>query len=195
MGLEIMYKSTNKKKLQNKAVDSGSDEFKPGVTDDFRLEQMPEVSRRKFLAMLGAATAFAGTACTDYRDKGEIIPYTRKPEDMIIGTANYYASTCNACALRCGTLIKTREGRPIKILGNSDHPVNKGKICAVGESNILNLYDPERLQNPTNIKGSSLLLFKNDVAQETWVNADKEIIALMNKALSDNKEIAFVANT
>ncbi|MCK7524840.1 MAG: hypothetical protein MZV64_48150 [Ignavibacteriales bacterium] len=44
--------------------------------------------------------------------------------------------------------MKTREGRPIKVDGNPDHPVNKGKICAKGQANILNLYDPERLKTP-----------------------------------------------
>ncbi len=45
-------------------------------------------------------------------------------------------------------LIKTREGRPIKIDGNPDHPVSKGKICAQGQASIMSLYDPDRLKNP-----------------------------------------------
>ena len=101
-----------------------------------------------FLPLLGASAALAGTACTDYRDKGEIVPYNNKPEEITVGKPNYYASTCTACANSCGILIKTREGRPIKVDGNPDHPVNKGKICAKGQANILNLYDPERLKKP-----------------------------------------------
>src|SRR3989339_1482942 len=123
-------------------------EFAEGMTEEFNLDAQPSHSRRKFLALAGASAAFAATACTDYRDKGEIIPYNKKPDDLTIGVANYYASTCTGCSNTCGILIKTREGRPIKIDGNPDHPISRGKICAAGQANILNLYDPERLKEP-----------------------------------------------
>ena len=129
-------------------IEAKGHEFKEGVTDDFSATRMSNLSRRKFLALLGASAALAGTACTDYRDKGEIVPYNIKPEEITVGKPNFYASTCTACANACGILIKTREGRPIKVDGNPDHPVNKGKICAKGQANILNLYDPERLKKP-----------------------------------------------
>ncbi|MFI5238024.1 MAG: TAT-variant-translocated molybdopterin oxidoreductase, partial [Ignavibacteriales bacterium] len=124
------------------------DEFKEGVSENFDSSGMSSLSRRKFLALLGASAALAGTACTDYRDKGEIIPYNKMPEEITPGKANYYASTSTCCADACGLLIKTREGRPIKLDGNPDHPVTKGKICAQGHASIMNLYDPDRLKNP-----------------------------------------------
>ncbi|MEJ2196770.1 MAG: TAT-variant-translocated molybdopterin oxidoreductase, partial [Ignavibacteriaceae bacterium] len=108
-------------------------EFKEGASESPDLSQMSTVSRRKFLALLGASAAFAGTACSDYHDKGEIVPYNKKPEEITLGKANYYASVCNGCSSACGVLIKTREGRPIKVDGNPDHPVSKGKICSQGQ--------------------------------------------------------------
>ncbi|MBI5326564.1 MAG: TAT-variant-translocated molybdopterin oxidoreductase [Ignavibacteriae bacterium] len=162
-------------------------EFADGMTDEFKPEDMPSHSRRKFLALAGASAAFAATACTDYRDKGEIIPYNKKPDDMTIGVANYYASTCTGCSNACGILIKTREGRPIKIDGNPDHPVSKGKICAAGQANILNLYDPERLKEPmsgTNGKFKAI----------SWKEIDNSIIEALNKSSADNKEIAIITN-
>jgi len=180
----------NDKNMQSELL--RNDEFMPGVTDEFNPKELTGISRRKFLALAGASAAFAATACTNYRDKGEIMPYVKKPEEVTYGKANYYASTCNECSLACGTLIKTREGRPVKITGNPEHPINKGKICAIGEASILNLYDPDRIKFPLNVKGSDLFLFKNDLSKESWANADKEIVDALNKAKNEGKEVAII---
>jgi len=167
-------------------LEAKNHEFKEGVTDDFSPAGLSGLSRRKFLALLGASAALAGTACTDYRDKGEIVPYNIKPEEITVGKPNYYASTCTSCANACGILIKTREGRPIKVDGNPDHPVNKGKICAKGQASILNLYDPERLKNPLKQRDG---IFNS----LSWKDADTDILAALTFAGS--KEIAIVTHT
>lgn len=170
-----------------KTLEARNHEFADGVTDDFNPnESLSGISRRKFLALLGASAAFAGVACSDYRDKGEIVPYNVKPEEIILGKPNFYASTCTACPNSCGILIKTREGRPIKVDGNPEHPVNRGKICAKGQANILNLYDPERIQQP---------LKKNSAGFDNidWKKADSDIIAALSMAGS--KEISIVTHT
>ncbi|MEW6506234.1 MAG: TAT-variant-translocated molybdopterin oxidoreductase [Bacteroidota bacterium] len=156
-------------------------EFLEGVTDDFDEAKLTGISRRRFIALLTASTAFAATACTDYREKGEIIPYNKRPEEIKPGIANYYASTCSGCSQSCGILVKTREGRPIKIDGNPEHPVNNGKICSKGQASILNLYDPERLKEPL-ISGR----------KSGWEIVDKEIISLLDNASKKNREIAIV---
>ena len=115
-------------------TEKDASEFMAGVTDDFNSSEMSGISRKQFLALLTASAAFAAAGCSDYRDKGEIIPYTKKPEEVTPGIPNFYASTCTACSQMCGILIKTREGRPIKIDGNPDHPINQGKICAKGQA-------------------------------------------------------------
>ena len=166
-------------------IEAKSHEFKEGVTDDFSTAGMSNLSRRKFLALLGASAALAGTACTDYRDKGEIVPYNVKPEEITVGKPNFYASTCTACSSACGILIKTREGRPIKVDGNPDHPVNQGKICAKGQANILNLYDPERLKSP-------LINRSNSFDEISWKDADNDIIKTLGSV--NGKEIAVVTN-
>ncbi|PKL81904.1 MAG: molybdopterin oxidoreductase, partial [Ignavibacteriae bacterium HGW-Ignavibacteriae-3] len=132
-------------------------------------------------ALLAASTALTATACTDYHDKGEIIPYNKRPEEILPGVANYYASTCNGCGMACGILIKTREGRPVKVDGNPDHPINKGKICAKGQANILSLYDPERLRYPMK-SGKEI----------SWKKADGEIISVLNDVQREGREIAVI---
>lgn len=161
------------------------DEFQEGVSDGIDTNGMSSISRRKFLALLGASAAIAGTACSDYRDKGEIIPYNKKPEEITLGKANYYASTCTSCSNACGTLIKTREGRPIKLDGNPDHPVSKGKICAQGQASIMSLYDPDRLKNPKKKNDRSF----NDY---NWKDATDEIVFdLMN---AGSREISIITH-
>ena len=166
-------------------IENQQNEFKEGVSDEFDSSGMSSLSRRKFLAMLGASAALAGTACSDYRDQGAIVPYNSKPEEILPGKANYYASTCTACSNACGILIKTREGRPIKIDGNPDHPVSKGKVCARGQASIMSLYDPDRLKNPKK-------KIDRRFVDYNWKDVNDEIMfELMNVG---GKEISIITN-
>lgn len=171
----------------SKIVEASRHEFKDGVTDNFHPSELSHISRRKFLALVGASAALAGAGCADYPDKGEIIPYNKKPEEVTLGKPNYYASTSTGCVHTCGVLIKTREGRPIKVEGNPDHPVSNGKVCLKCQASILNLYDPERLKEPTYNLGAGMF----DAA--SWKMVDDAITAaLMNVG---KKEIAVITHT
>ncbi|HCV44165.1 MAG TPA: molybdopterin oxidoreductase, partial [Bacteroidetes bacterium] len=172
----------------NSVSEMKAHEFMAGVTDDFNMDNLSGMSRKQFLALLTASAAFAATGCSNYRDKGEIVPYTKKPEEIVPGVANYYASTCTGCSQSCGILIKTREGRPIKIDGNPDHPVNQGKICAKGQASILNLYDPYRLRRPTS--GS----LSGKMSDLSWKRADAEIRKQLEACTNSSKQIAIVTN-
>ena len=157
-----------------------ANEFMAGVTDDFSIEALPGMSRKQFLALLTASAAFAAAGCSNYRDKGEIVPYNRQIEGLTPGIAQHYASTCTGCSAACGILIKTREGRPIKLDGNPDHPVNRGKICAKGQAGILDFYDPNRLRAPV-VKGAG-----------SWSESDRRVREGLDAAASAGKEIALV---
>jgi molybdopterin-containing oxidoreductase family iron-sulfur binding subunit len=165
-------------------------EFMSGVTEDFRVEDLSTMSRKKFLALVSASAAFAAAGCSNYRDKGAIVPYTKKPEEVQAGVANFYASTCAGCANACGILIKTREGRPIKVDGNPDHPVNLGKVCATGQASVLNLYDPNRLRAP--FYGLSSGKSTNAL---TWAQADAEITAALKRASDEGRRIVVVTKS
>ncbi|MBA4311449.1 MAG: molybdopterin oxidoreductase [Chlorobiaceae bacterium] len=164
-------------------------EFIDGATEEFGLSNLSPISRKKFIALLSASTAFAMAGCSNYKDRGEIVPYSKKPENVTPGVANYYASTCNGCSQSCGILIKTREGRPIKVDGNPDHPINRGKICAKGQAGILNLYDPYRLRAPQYGTASGRL---EDLS---WQIADAEVIKKLEESVKSGKEIAIVAHS
>ena len=180
------WKSLRELYDESSVDDLKANEFMAGITDEFDVDRLSTMSRKQFLALLTASAAFAAAGCTNYRDKGEIVPYTRKPEETIPGVANSYASTCTACAQACGILIKTREGRPIKVDGNPDHPVNRGKICAKGQASILNLYDPYRLRRPQHGTGSG------GAGDITWKTADAEVVRQLEAAVRKGKEIALI---
>ncbi len=166
-------------------LESKHHEFGKGVKDDFDPEKLKGLSRRKFLALVSASAALAGAGCTDYRLKGHIVPYNHMPEEITVGDPTYYASTSTACSHACGVLIKTREGRPIKVDGNPDHPVSKGKTCAKCQASIINLYDPDRLESPFEKSGSDFL--KRD-----WKVVDDAIITALDNSTS--KQIAIIAH-
>ncbi len=164
-------------------------EFAPGALDRPDGNSLSKFSRRKFLALLSASAAVAASGCSNFRDKGELIPYNKKPEEVTLGNPTYYASTCTGCSEACGILIKTLEGRPIKVDGNPDHPVSKGKICSIGQASVMSLYDPERLKNPVE------RVSRTSPKEVTWAEVDDKIIAELKKASMSNKEIALVTHT
>ncbi len=185
MSLETFWKSPNELKFPVLSQEAKEKEFVDGVTEEFNPDELKGLSRRKFLALTAATLAVSTAACTDYHDKGEIIPYNKKPENIIPGIPNYYASTCTGCSNHCGILIKTREGRPIKIDGNPDDPINKGKICAIGQASILNLYDPERYKKPMKRNGNKF----NEIK---WQEAFNELISKVKLANNNGSEIAII---
>ncbi len=178
------WKSLDELKFPTKSEILKQTEFAENIKEEFDISKLNDMSRRKFLAISAATLALATTACKNYRDKGEIVPYNQKPENILPGKANYYSSTCTGCANHCGILIKTREGRPIKVDGNPDHPGNRGKICATGQATILDLYNPERYKKP--------LVKRNGKWQEVdFTGAFSDLIGAINNTIKEGKEIVF----
>ncbi len=108
---------------------------------------MAELDRRDFLKLTGAGAGTALAAgCSDHVE--QLIPYVVQPEEITPGNPVYYASTCTECPVGCGIHVKTREGRPIKIEGNPDHPINRGRLCARGQAAAERSYSPDRIRGP-----------------------------------------------
>ena len=124
-------------------------------------------TRRSFLKAAGFS--FGALAVSSCRGpEVDAIPYVQQPDGVVPGRPLHYATTCGACEARCGLLVTTRDGRPVKIEGNPDHPFSGGSTCAVGQASILGLYDSLRLAYPT--KGGQ---------QATWADVDAEIAAAL----------------
>jgi Fe-S-cluster-containing dehydrogenase component len=133
-------------------------------------EEIDGISRRRFLSLLSASAALAlGSSCSRI-DRGTIVPYTRRPGGILPGVAAYYASTFQEGLTTHGVLVKTREGRPIHIEGNAEHPISRGKTSLRSIGDLLGLYDPDRLRAPV-YKGTP----------SNWEEAEKAMV----KSLSD----------
>lgn len=125
-------------------------EFLKLAENEFRSSPMAEGAgedgwaRREFLKLMGASLALTTFGCVR-RPAQKIVPYVKRPSEIINGISNYYASSFVDGSEGFGIIVNTREGRPIKIEGNPAHPVNKGGMSARAHAHILSLYDPDRL--------------------------------------------------
>jgi len=105
------------------------------------------VERRDFLKFIATASAGALAACSSEPAR-KLIPYVVPPEEIVPGVSTWYKSTCRECPAGCGVLVRTREGRALKLEGNPDHPVNRGALCVRGQAAVQGLYNPDRIRQP-----------------------------------------------
>ncbi len=115
----------------------------PAVTD---LSTGPE--RRSFLKLMAASFALAGlSGCDDSGDgRDQEVPFVNKPLRAEPGAVLRFASVALTDGLANGILVTTRDGRPLKIEGNPDHPWTRGATDVFGQASVLDLYDPARSQ-------------------------------------------------
>ncbi len=136
-------------------------------------------ARREFLKLMGASLAMSAAGCIR-RPIQKIVPYNKQPEEVTLGEANYYTSSYFDGNEGIGVLVKTREGRPIKIEGNPKFPLNRGGVSVRAQASILSLYDPERLQGPKynifNEKRSN-----KDTVGIKWDALDDKVVAQLKK--------------
>ena len=125
--------------------------------------------RRDFLKYLGFSTAAAAIAASCEIPVKRTIPFANKPEDIVPGVANYYATTYVQDGDVVSVVAKVRDGRPIKIEGNDLSPLTKGGTTARVQASVLDLYDLARLRFPT--------IGNNEVTFET---IDKEIATALS---------------
>src|ERR1700744_6171737 len=130
-------------------------------------EWVDSVSRRGFMKVMGASFALAGLAgCTKQPDE-PIFPYVKQPEDLVLGKPNYFATAHPFPTGAIPVLVKSEAFRPIKVDGNPEHPMSKGKTDPFTQASLLDLYDPDRSQHPM-LRGEASSW---PVFQETFANA------------------------
>jgi molybdopterin-containing oxidoreductase family iron-sulfur binding subunit len=107
----------------------------------------PAMSRRAFLTMLGASLSLAGlNGCAINQSSETIVPYIDQPDGMTPGKPLTFATAMTVGGYATGLLVTSREGRPIKIEGNPNHPASLGATDAIHQASLLTLYDPDRSQ-------------------------------------------------
>ncbi|MXN92265.1 TAT-variant-translocated molybdopterin oxidoreductase [Flavobacterium sp. Sd200] len=139
-------------------------------------------SRRDFLKYVGFSTAAASLAACE-GPVVKAIPYVVQPEEIIPGVADYYATTIADGFDFANILIKTREGRPIKVENNM---LAGAKVAANGRvhASVLSLYDSMRLKQPV-VSGKPA----------TWADVDAKVKESLSQAAAGGGQVVVLTGT
>ncbi len=145
------WKSFGELNLTESYLKDQENEFREDLTvssDDGKGMMDSKHPRRDFLKFLGFSTAAATLAASCEMPVRHIIPYLNKPENMVPGVADHYATTFVSGGDAVPIVAKVRDGRPVKLEGNELSDVTKGGTSARVQASILDLYDTARLRYP-----------------------------------------------
>lgn len=175
---KVYWKGIGQLTNNTQFVKQAHDEFaQPGPEEDLGH------SRRDFLKMMGFGVAAASLAACEAPVR-HAIPFVNRPMDIEPGITNYYASSYINGGDYCSIVVRTREGRPIKIDGNALSSVTKGGMNAQVEASVLSLYDNDRLRGPMASK-----------ARIEWSALDSQITTKLNGIARTGGQIRIVSNT
>jgi molybdopterin-containing oxidoreductase family iron-sulfur binding subunit len=136
-------------------------------------------NRRNFLSAAGATLASLQTAACIRKPYEKILPYAKRPEDLVPGNPRYYATAFHVGSAVQGLLVKSSDGRPTKVEGNPRHPMSRGATSVWAQASVLELYDPQRSQQPYAGR------------EATDVDTALKTIETMGKALRDKQGAGF----
>lgn len=157
---------------------------------------MPNIERRDFLKLVGAGGVGVGAGYmlreSIKHPKENLIPHVVAPEEYSSGIATWYNSVCSMCSSGCGISVRTREGRAKKIEGNPLHPVSQGRLCALGQSGLQVLYNPDRLTGPLVQNGER---GSDSFAQISWEEGLSNVANRLDllKAAGRGNRVAFLS--
>ncbi|WP_406824205.1 TAT-variant-translocated molybdopterin oxidoreductase [Pedobacter sp. KACC 23697] len=140
--------------------------------------------RRDFLKALGFGLGAVTLAACQTAPVHKSIPYLVKPEEVTPGIPNYYTSSFNGQSI----LVKTREGRPIKIEPNPNAGQFNCGTDARAQASVLDLYDVSKLKAPALVKDGK-------VEETTWAKIDSFVKGELAKAQAGGKKIRIVSST
>jgi len=170
--------------IDSKTLTVAESEFSTeGIPED-EIKSKSFTSRRDFLKILGFGVGYATLAASCEMPVNKAIPFLNKPNDITPGVANFYASTFYDGHDFSNILVKTREGRPIKIEGNELSEYTKGGTTARVQASVLNLYDSARYEGP--LKGG---------AAASWEEIDKELVAGFEEVANAGEKIVIFTST
>ncbi len=188
MESKTYWTSLKEHQLQN--AGNSRDEFSEElpVDDTFSGDGNLSAGRRDFLKMLGFSITAATLAASCDSPVRKVIPYVVKPEDVTPGIATWYASTFQNGSDWCPIMVKTREGRPIKIEGNRFSSITQGGVDTKALASVLGLYNNKRLR-----KAMRRSEERGTLQEITWDEADTTITGKLKA--NPNLRVAILSQT
>ncbi len=159
------------------SAQASHDEF-PGAAEAVGSDGLTplRVRRRSFVGLLGASTALAGLTTGCIRKPVErILPFAKRPEDVVPGQSLYYSTGLNIGGSVLGILVEATDGRPIKIEGNPKHAGSQGATDVWAQGTVLGIYDPERSQIPKTVEDGEFV-------DSDWGPAHSHVDAILKGA-------------
>jgi Fe-S-cluster-containing dehydrogenase component len=141
-------------------------------------------SRRDFLKVFGFSFASAAVMASCKRPVQKALPYVVQPPEITPGKSLYYATGFFDGHEYSGILVKTRDGRPIKIEGNPLSAFNGEGTTARVQASVLSLYDDARLKYPSNAN-----------KKVSWDIIDDQIIRELERINSEGGEIVLLTSS
>ncbi|HEX7570267.1 MAG TPA: TAT-variant-translocated molybdopterin oxidoreductase, partial [Verrucomicrobiae bacterium] len=173
-------------------------EFKDWLHREFPVgaSEMVEdgTSRRQFLKIMSASFAFAGVATLGAgcrRPEEKLEPFGKQPENYTFGEAQYFATAMPTRTGAIPLVIKSYEGRPIKVEGNALFPGSNGGTDRYAQASILNLYDPDRARRFTHdgkkVSREEALSFLDSLSKKFAANSGEGLAFLAESSTSPSR--------
>ena len=151
-------------------------------------------TRRNFLKIMSASFAFAGLAMAGAgcrRPEEKLEPFGKQPENYTFGDAQYFATAMPTRTGAIPLVVKSYEGRPVKIEGNSLYPGSNGSTDRYAQASILDLYDPDRARHFKHdgkvVSRDEALKFLDDLSAKFSVNQGEGLAFLAESSTSPSR--------
>ncbi len=157
-----------------------------GCAPEFPVAPVPQpgMDRRSFLRLTGFSFAAAGAAACSRAVPSLALPQVTADEHVVPGRDYWIASTSWADGSGSGVLVRCLDGRPLKLEGNPDHPLNQGGLTASCQASLLSLYDDRRFDGP-----------QRAGAPGTWDDVDGALRAELERIRSDGGRVRVLTPT
>jgi molybdopterin-containing oxidoreductase family iron-sulfur binding subunit len=172
-------------------------EFKDWLHREFpqgASEMVDGQNRRQFLKIMSASFALAGLGLAGAgcrRPEEKLEPFGQQPADYIYGEPQYFATAMPTRTGAIPLVVKSYEGRPIKIEGNASFPGSNGGTDRYAQVSILDLYDPDRAKRFTHdgkvVSREEALGFLDELSKKFAANSGEGLAFLAESSTSPSR--------
>jgi len=163
------YWTSAEDRARTAPVPGAANEFAGGTFDVGPDGKGTGVSRRGFVQVASLSTAIAAVGAACRKPPQKIVPFVRRPEEVVPGNPLHFATAYGLDGYASGLLVESHEGRPTKVEGNPAHPQTLGATTSFEQSLTLSVYDDDRAKQIRT--GSRPLAWRTFLA-ETAVRAN-----------------------